>query len=263
MIKRRWVPWSQRYQVTLQSLARDAQRCGAKAQLLGCEAQALGLRPADLIGIHTIALSTLVRANDSAPVQERRARIARKFLSLVLKRMVELPRASLNRHAQTMARRAAGLEATNRYLKQGLRRRKSAEEALEQSGRQCARLLQKSRRLQEQLRRLTHKLLSRQESERRVISRELQDEVAQTLLGINVRLVTLKQAVRGKRLHLQREIRTTRRLVEDSVLSINRFAHALRRQPEAQYPTPRPTTKKLLSRRYSAEEKGVMFPRKN
>ena len=48
-------------------------------------------------------------------------------------------------------------------------------------------------RLQEHLRHLTHQILAAQEDERKKISRELHDEIAQTLLGINVRLLTLKK----------------------------------------------------------------------
>ena len=55
------------------------------------------------------------------------------------------------------------------------------------------RLLRESRRPQDHLRHLTHQILSAQETDRKKISRKLQDEVAQTLLGINVRLLTLKK----------------------------------------------------------------------
>jgi signal transduction histidine kinase len=46
--------------------------------------------------------------------------------------------------------------------------------------------------LQEQLRLLSRQLLLAQEEERKRISRELHDEIAQTLTGINVRLAALK-----------------------------------------------------------------------
>ena len=53
--------------------------------------------------------------------------------------------------------------------------------------------MKESWRLQKHLRHLTHQILSAQEEKRKKISRELQDEIAQTLLGINVRLLTLKK----------------------------------------------------------------------
>jgi signal transduction histidine kinase len=47
--------------------------------------------------------------------------------------------------------------------------------------------------VQERLRHLAHEILLAQEDERKKVSHELQDEIAQTLLGINVRLLSLKQ----------------------------------------------------------------------
>ena len=43
------------------------------------------------------------------------------------------------------------------------------------------------------MRQLTHQLLSAQEEEWKSTSRELRDEIAQTLLAIDVRLVALKK----------------------------------------------------------------------
>jgi signal transduction histidine kinase len=71
------------------------------------------------------------------------------------------------------------------------------EAALRKSGEHYTRLLKESLQLQERLRNLTHQVLAAQENERRNISRELQDEIAQTLLGINVRLLSLKQEARS------------------------------------------------------------------
>ena len=66
-----------------------------------------------------------------------------------------------------------------------------------------------------------------QEAERKRLSRELRDEIAQTLLGINVRLLTLKRAATGNRATLKKEIANTQRLVQKSVQSINQFASEL------------------------------------
>ena len=58
--------------------------------------------------------------------------------------------------------------------------------------------LKASLQLQKHLRQLTHRVLVAQEDERLKLSHELRDEIAQTLLGINVRLLLLKQAARSK-----------------------------------------------------------------
>jgi signal transduction histidine kinase len=87
--------------------------------------------------------------------------------------------------------------------------------------------LKESLALQKHLQRLTHRILSAQEKKRKKISQDLQNEIAQTLLGINVRLLTLKKlnAVNGK--DLKKEIVNTQRLVDMSVKTIDRFAREL------------------------------------
>lgn len=69
--------------------------------------------------------------------------------------------------------------------------------------------------------------MSAQEDERSKISRELQNEIVQTLLGINVRLLMLKNGAMSNTQGLKKEIASTERLVKQSVRSINRFAHDL------------------------------------
>jgi signal transduction histidine kinase len=80
------------------------------------------------------------------------------------------------------------------------------------------------------LRHLTHQILSAQEAERMKVSRELQDEVAQTLLGINVRLLALKRESTVNSEGLKKEIASTQRLVEKSVKTMSRFAREFGKQ---------------------------------
>jgi signal transduction histidine kinase len=108
-----------------------------------------------------------------------------------------------------------------------------AEAALKKSGKRSAKLLRESHHLQKHLQRLTHQILSAQENERRKISHDLHDEVAQTLLGINVRLLTLRKGAAACRKDLAKDIASTQRLVEKSVKAINRFAHVFGIRHEA------------------------------
>jgi len=117
------------------------------------------------------------------------------------------------------------LAASNRRLKQLVVQRKDAEEALKKSGKHYAKLLQESCCLQERLRHLTHHLLAAQEDKRKKISCELRDEVAQTLLGINIRLLTLKKVAAVNTECLEKEFASTQRLVGKSAKIVNRFAH--------------------------------------
>jgi signal transduction histidine kinase len=63
-----------------------------------------------------------------------------------------------------------------------------------------------------------------QENERKKISGELQNEIGQTLLGINVRLLSLKQEARNNTKGLKKEIASTQRLVVESANSVRRVA---------------------------------------
>jgi signal transduction histidine kinase len=89
-------------------------------------------------------------------------------------------------------------------------------------------LLKNSETHQTQLRRLSRQLLCAQEDERRRISRELHDVIAQTLTGINIQLATLKlQSCNDPKVML-RSIKNTQRLVEKSVAIVHQFACELR-----------------------------------
>ena len=99
---------------------------------------------------------------------------------------------------------------------------------LRKSARHYAELLAQSRRQQEQLRHLSHQLLSTQEEERKKISRELHDVIAQTLASINVRLGALKEEATTNTKDLRKKISSTQRLVGKSVDIVHRFARELR-----------------------------------
>ncbi len=81
---------------------------------------------------------------------------------------------------------------------------------------------------QKKLRRMARQILSAQEDERRKISRELHDEVVQTLVGINVELAALSAAASLGPRALKSKITRTQRLVEKSVLAVHQFARELR-----------------------------------
>jgi len=141
--------------------------------------------------------------------------------------------ARLNKLNKALGRRTADLGAANQSLKQGIARRKTVEVALNKSREHYKRLLKESLALQKHLRHLTQRTLLAQEDNRKKISHDLQDEIAQTLLGINVRLLTLNQEAAINAKGLQKEIVSTQRLVEMSVRSIDRFAREFGKHHEA------------------------------
>jgi signal transduction histidine kinase len=109
----------------------------------------------------------------------------------------------------------------NLALRREIIRRQAVEESLKQSERQQSRLL-------EQLRQLSRQILSAQEEERKRISRELHDVIAQTLTGINVQLAALVKGAAINTKSLARNIARTQQLVEKSVDTVHDFARELR-----------------------------------
>jgi signal transduction histidine kinase len=123
---------------------------------------------------------------------------------------------------------AVELAAANGRLKREIAQRKTAEQSLKTSKRHYTELLAQSRQMQAQLRHLSYQVLLAQEEERKQISRELHDEIAQTLAGINVYLAALKVEAGDKTNGLGRNIARTQTLVERSMNIVHRFARELR-----------------------------------
>ncbi len=134
----------------------------------------------------------------------------------------------LNRINVRLSLRTAALAAVNRRLKQEIVQRHVVEKALKRSEQHYRHLLKQSRVMQEQLRRLSHQILSAQEKERRYISRELHDEVGQSLTGINITLATLKRESAVNTRDIGRRIAIAERLVEKSLKALRRFVRELR-----------------------------------
>ena len=120
------------------------------------------------------------------------------------------------------------LTSTNRGLKKEIVRRLAVERSLKKSQQHQSRLLAHTHQMHNQLRSLSRQFLLAQEEERKKISRELHDVIAQVLTGINVQLTALMLEAGGKARTLSRTIKRTQRLVEKSVDIIHRFARELR-----------------------------------
>ena len=134
----------------------------------------------------------------------------------------------LNRLNQALLRRTMELAASSRTLKQANVRQRSLVKSLLQSEQHNRELLKQAQLRQCQMQLLSRRLLSAQEDERKRISRELHDVIAQTLTGINVRLAALNQEATANLGGLRQKIVHTQRLVEKSVDIVHAFARELR-----------------------------------
>jgi signal transduction histidine kinase len=227
-MKRKLTALSRRYVTALRKHLQQGPRANLQpAHDLGCQAAALDLETLDVARIHEGALATL-EASSSRDGFIKRAEF---FFAEAITPIEETHRAALKANvrlrqlSKILGRRTVDLAASHRSLKQGIVQRKTVEQALKKSGEHSRKLLKESRDLQKHLQRLTHQILSAQEDKRKKVSRDLHDEIAQTLLGINVRLLTLKKEATVNARGLKKEIASTQRLVKQSVQTINRFAH--------------------------------------
>jgi PAS domain S-box-containing protein len=135
------------------------------------------------------------------------------------------------KRAEAAQHRLEALAVANQELKREISRRQAAEKGLQQSEQATGRLLAESLRFQAQLREMSRQILSAQDEERKRISRELHDIVAQTLTGINVQLATLKTEATHAVVNpegLTQHIAQAQQLVEASVDLVHQFARELR-----------------------------------
>ncbi|MEY4484315.1 MAG: hypothetical protein RL693_1767 [Verrucomicrobiota bacterium] len=204
------------------------------ARELGRHAIRIGLETLDLARIHEIALVSLVLPHYSTSANDGLMGRAGVFFAEALTPIEQTHRGAreaninLTQIVKTLSLRTMELADSVEELKQEIRQRKMVEESLRSSEQTTSELLGESHRMQEELRDLSHQLLSAQEEERRKISRELHDVISQTLTGINVRLAELKVESRANTDSLQHKIESTQLLVEQSVEIVHRFARELR-----------------------------------
>jgi signal transduction histidine kinase len=233
-MKQKLIRLSRHYAVGLGKHLKEATDATlAEALDLGSQALADGLETLDLARIHEQAVVTLGLARLSAPLRPAMTRRAGHFFAQAnlpiehTHRTAQESKAHLSHLQRALGQRTEELAVTNRQLQRGIRRRQGMETAFAESGRRHDKCLEESLKLQKQLRLLTHQFLAAHEVARTKISHELQDEIVQTLVGVNVRLLCLKAGARTNRKVLKNEIASTQRLVVKSAKSVRQYAHEL------------------------------------
>jgi signal transduction histidine kinase len=229
-MKQKLIPFSRKYVAALEKHLKQGPHASLLPALeLGRQSVALGLETLDLARIHEQALAKLNLSN----VKNAFTRLAGIFFTEASTQIEETHRAAretkihLGKLMNKLGKRTEELADSNRQLQQAVARRKVMEDDFEKHGKRHQKSLDESLQLQKRLRQLTHRVIAAQEDERKKISRELQDEIAQTLLGINVRLLSLKHEARSNSKGLKKEIASARLLVANSVKSVRQVGRKI------------------------------------
>ena len=230
-MKRKPFGLSQRYVTALRNYLKPASRgrpSDAGAAELGREALRCGWDTLQLAQLHQHAVITL-NLSSTRGLLQRAERFFTKANALIeaTHRAARDGKIAMLRLQVQLRQRTTELAVTHRQLQRDADRQQVLKRAFVQREPAPERGLAESLQLQTLLRQLTHRVIAAQEDERTKISHELQDEIAQSLLGIQVRLLTLKQVARGDRKHLKNQIASAQLLVVNSAKSVRRFARKL------------------------------------
>ena len=205
---------------------------------LGTEAATCGLDTLDLAKIHDQALAAVLSDPPPSATAEDLTRRAELFFTEVVMpiegthRLALEADANLKHVSTTLERRTLDLAGSSQVLQQQVVGRRKAEDSLRVSEDSSSDLLRDSRLIEQRLHDMVRKVLSATEAERGKMSRQLNDEVAQSLLGINLRMLVLKKEISANESNLAVEIATTQRLVDEAAIMIRRLANEFSTQHE-------------------------------
>jgi len=226
--------WAKRYQGTLVTyLAHDPDAPLSTTAPLGRQAVALGLETLDVAGIHERSL--LLMAKKNGPPKAAVIARAKKFFLETLVPIEKTHTAAIKTQRQVnivtekLRQRTQESSTAARRLEQGIAKRKAAQTVLKESGRKLTALLMESNRLQRRLQHKTRNQLLTKENANHYASLQLQNEVAQTLLAIHLRLLTLKTSTETSMERLKKEIAANQSLVKQSAGTIQRLAREIDR----------------------------------
>jgi len=118
--------------------------------------------------------------------------------------------------------------AANAALELEIERRKALELALQTSQQTTTELLEKSRLLEHEQRGLSRLLLTAQEEERKRISRDLHDVIAQSLTIVNFRLANLETKSDSISAEFHQKVQDAQISIMQAVDTVHRFARDLR-----------------------------------
>ncbi len=230
---------SDAYLAALQARFHHGQLAGSRAaEEIGRESVAIGLETLDLARIHHQALAQLLATDGDASTREKLTACAAGFFIEAITPIEETHRIALKANSDLqqlhalLDERMVKLAETNRELQRQVAERTTVETALRNSQQTSSQLLRDSLIQEKHLRAMAHQIISATEEERHKMSLQLNNVIAQTLLGINLHILALNKDVATNQAKHAQEIADTQRLVEDSTHMIRRLTHEFSNQHE-------------------------------
>jgi hypothetical protein len=224
--------WTRSYEKALRGHLRKGASADMKsAARLGRSAVILGLETLDIANVHERFLRPHGSSAPSKSLTEELEVRARYFFLETLVPIERTHRAALDADVrvkdltQALLLRKRETIAAKRTMERCITRRESAEAAFREIDQQRTQLLKESKKLQHLLRTRLRKLIEQQEDGRQAQSLHLCNVIGQSLLALDLGLISLKSAgIAGMR-KLSKEIGETERLVRQSAKTLTRMSH--------------------------------------
>lgn len=215
--------WAKSYSASLHRyIASGPKASRLPALRLGRRAVGLGMETLDVARIHAQAVARI-----KAPALLDRARA---FSDEAIAPIEETHRAArkgdarVNALTRTLSQRTREASATPLKLARDVFKRQTAEAAPKKSKQSHRALSAEANRLKKDCRTLLNKNISEHEAERQKTSIQLQDDFVQTLIAINLKLLTMKATAKASADHLKIGIDETQQLVKDFRQRIKQLA---------------------------------------
>ena len=230
--------WSEEYLAALRTYMEQSPLGSFEsARALGRKALRLGMETLELARFHDLAVDRLVPQEADTGERESLTARAAIFFSETANPIeqthpaVRQVRDNIQKMHMTLVQRTSDLEDSNWKLKIQTTERKAFAALCQKKEHAFKQLMADTRELEEKLQSMARDILSANEAERKKMSLQINDEIAQALLGINLRMAALKNQITTNQADINKEIAIIRDLVKRSVRIIKHLAHEFNVHP--------------------------------
>ncbi len=195
---------------------------------LGKLAREAKVRTIDLAKAHVAGMLENTLSEGSAASKASRASKGSLFFATVLHPGQDAGSVADRKQVRALSAHTVEMAVENTHLREEVARRRDTEITLRGNDVQFKKTLIQAEVHSEQMRELARKVLVAQEEERKKISRDLHEVIAQSLTSLNIRLVALRKEASMNTKSLAVKIAHAQRLVASSTRIIHQFACELR-----------------------------------